>query len=137
MSTACLNNLEIILFETDFECCPLGTLPFYLHFTGHRTKYFLISRHPQDQGLRSNRLLDPYDSLSWMFIALSIALLTILIIITVKVYGKINMTVLQPGLDSMFLFLRTTFGVTEPDRIKIVRMFTLSSGNLNVIIKGI
>ncbi len=118
-----------VIFFVVLECCPLGTLPFYLHYVGHQTKYFLISRHPQDQGIRSSRLLSPYDSLSWTFICLSITFLSISIIVTVKIYQKIKFAFLEPGLDSGFLFLRAAFGITEPDKIGIVRSFACNTGN--------
>ena len=110
------------------ECCPSGTLPFHLYFNGLRTKYFIISRHPQDMGLKNNRLLDPYDRLSWTAIILSIGFLTIMILITVKVYNKISFRNSLARLDFNFLFLRYAFGITEPDRVQIVTAFSLTSG---------
>lgn len=83
-----------------FKKFPPGLLPFHFHFTGQRTYFYIVSRHPIDTGNKINNILDPYDKTLWQAISSSWASL----IITVLVFTKVCIKFQSASNDFLFSF---------------------------------
>ena len=81
-------------------------------------------------GLTNNRFLDPFDNYSWVAILCSISSLTLTLLSATKLHQVMNSSQILPQLDLQAIFLRFIFGITEPDRIRIVHSASFATGNI-------
>ncbi len=111
------------------KIAPLGTLPFHFHFTGIRTRYYLIGRHPIETTNPFKSIIKPFDKYSWLANAVSLLALTLALCLLIWIYKwKLPQNVM-PNVDLSFVVIRSVFGVTEPDPLPPVDQFA-SSGKL-------
>ena len=106
-----------------------GMLPFEVFYTGIRSSYYLVSRHPIDLKDPINSIFDPFDFLSWMSVVSILILLTIGLLLSAKFFQKHNPNKVTPNLSYGLYFLRIIFGLTEPEDINVFKpLAAFSSG---------
>ncbi len=113
---------------TDLDNYPLGTLPFFAHFTGSRQSFHLMTRHAIDTTDFTKNIIEPFDPPSWAGIGISLIGLTLASFLIMKVYRNACPENTIPGLEKTTVFLKICCGLTEPEGLNITLPRSFSVG---------